>query len=194
MCVSPCVLTPIRPQPTTTSRPRARPTRRSQPCSRRKPTHRADRSTSRPNPGAQASRPFHSLPSPPPWGLMPNRLERASMHRKTSLSRWRRRSSRGRPRSEAVRLRFCLAFVAVVSLTIGVHLCVCTCTRLYYVRAPSWHVGAAAADAIMDVTPDPDGDTEGALVVRRTSRIWRTRTRNQRSRSPPVGPTSGAGL
>jgi len=71
-------------------------------------------------------------------GLMPNRLERASMHRKTSLSRWRRRGSRGRPRSEAVRLRFCLAFVAVVSLTIDVHLCVCTCTRLRYVRAPSW--------------------------------------------------------
>ena len=54
-------------------------------------------------------------------------------------------------------------------------------------------VGAAAAVVVMDVTPDPDADTGDALVGR-TSRIWRTRTRRRRSRSPPVCPTSGAAL
>ncbi len=72
---------------------------------------------------------------------------------------------------------FSLGLVAVIGVDVDAHVRgPCAGADFYMRECRQEGVCAAVVVAVTDVTLDPDEDTEDALV-RRTSQIWRTRTR-----------------
>jgi len=91
-------------------------------------------------------------------------------------------------------VHFGLGLVAVIGVDVDADVCgTCAGADLYMRECRQEGVCTAVVVSVTDVTPDPDADTEDALV-RRTSQIWRTRTRRRRLRSTPCVPYCRAAL